>query len=226
MQTFTQLPQLYQSAANVINPQIRWAGVGFRAAPTPPPGTNSPTAFFWPRTVTIIDGSSGGRVTIADTSWIPGDFKALQFSAQDKGIGSSLYDYWNLWIAEDDDDMLIAPGSSLTAGMQYNSTTGLYTSSDSGTAASNTIEIEGTVTNTPVNISGSLQGGTGPSHGILISNTGSTVSMDVLIASTVVAVIPPDTSLQFNWDPNQVTNIVLVSTATGTTYSAMAYYGP
>jgi hypothetical protein len=201
MQTFTQLSQLYQSAAGVVNPQIKWAGVGFRAAPVPPPGTGSPTAFFWPRTVSIIDGSSGGRVTIGDTGWIPGDFNALQFFAQDMGIGPVLYDYWNIWVAESGEDMLSAPGSSLTAGLVYNPATGLYTSQNdfdgvvSGTVSisslpspidvfnvaepySNIRQATGTVVaGTPVNITSSLIGGLGTIAAIYITNLNTSASI-------------------------------------------------
>lgn len=130
MHTITQSPQLYQAGATTINAQVRWAGRGFRAAPAPPPGLSQPTAFYWPRTVDLFESQSGGRVTIGDSGWIKGDFGALLFNAQDKGVGAPLTDYWNIWIADDDDDMLIAPGSSFTAGLVYDPTSGLYTSAD------------------------------------------------------------------------------------------------
>jgi hypothetical protein len=225
MQTITQSPQLYQSPANTNNPPVRWAGVGFRAAPTPPPGTNLPTSFFWPRTVTIIDGSSGGKVQIGDTGWIPGDFRGLQFNAQDKGIGVALTDYWNIWIAEDEDDMLSAPGSSLTAGMQYNAATGLYTSIDADAGSSNQKTANGSATATVTPITPSLIGGTGTPRGVKISNLGSANPLLVSINGVVVDSIAAGTPGQFyNVDPNS-TNIG-VSSAVGTNYGAIAYYGP
>ena len=226
MQTYTQLPQLYQAPAGVINPLIPWPGKGFRAAPTPPPQSNAPTAFFWPRTVDLIDSSSGGRVTIADTGWIAGDFRSLQFRAQDKNTASPLLtDYWNIWLAESDEDMLSAPGSSMTAGMQYNATTGLYTSIDADAGCTNIKTATGAAAPGGTNITGFLAGGTGTPRGIRIGNTGTANSLSVQIGAIVIDVLAPGVPSQFyNIDPNQVAPIIVSSV--GTTYGAIAYYGP
>lgn len=255
MQTFTQLPQYYQAPNGTTNPQIRWGKcVGFRAAPTPPPGTNSPTKFYWPRTVRLNDGVSGGVVTIGDSGWIAGDFTSLSFNPQDKGAGTALQDWWNVWIAEDDDDMLIAPGSSFTAGLVYDAASGLYTSQgefngvvsgsvsisggQNGTAGSDvvvanpastsSVSAAGAVTDTAaINISTLIGSGSGVSNGILVSNSGAAGkdSLQIQEGGNIIALLPPGASQFLNIDPRLITIYVEATTATGTTYGAIAYYG-
>jgi hypothetical protein len=147
------------------------------------------------------DGASCGLVTIGDTGWIPGDFTSLTFNSQDKGVGTALQDWWNVWIAESDEDMLIAAGSSFTAGLVYDPSTGLYTSQDlnngviSGTVAVSSVSgivdtfgatwtngntlVQGNqavVSGTPVNVTGKLSPGAGDIVSMIFSITSATAA--------------------------------------------------